>query len=114
MTAFYVTLIVFAVVGAAQVAAMPVGATGRTVAWLSPLLPAATWTTQFDAASATGSLRRMNGPATSKSTRARKTQCFSRPRPSSDWSTGQGTDRDQLVQASVAGVVVEVAAHRSP
>ena len=32
------------------------------------------------------------------------------PPPSSDWSTGLETDRTQLVQASVAGVVVEVAA----
>ena len=110
MTAFHVTLIVLDVVAAAQLAAVPVGAAGRTVAWLSPLLPAAGCTAQFDAASATGSPRRMHGPATSKRTSERETQCFSRPRPSSDRSTGLETDGDQLVQASVAGVVVEVAA----
>lgn len=52
VTAFHVTLIVFEVAGAAKLAATPAGAEGRTVAWLSPLLPAPMWAIQFVAGSA--------------------------------------------------------------
>ena len=52
----------------------------------------------------------MSGPPTRLRMREREAQRHSCPRTPSDGSILNETDRDQLVQASVAGVVVDVAA----
>ena len=112
VTADQLTLMVLDVVGAAQAADTPVGADGSTWAWDSPLLPAATWTTQLPAAPAPVTVHgSSNVRATAVRARARgRAPCFTSCSPPSCASDRQNHETvDQAVQASVAGVVVEVA-----
>ena len=110
--AVQVTLIVFDVVGAAQLSLTPVGADGRACACASPEVTAAAWTTQLPAAHAPvtvqGSRNVRAAPVSARARgRAHRFTSCSPPSPASDRRNHETVD--QLVQASVAGVVVEVA-----
>ena len=104
-------MIVLLDAGLVQAAAGLAGAAGRTLAFPSPELVEATWTTQLDAASTAGAITRQLSTAASISGRRGSGE------PRGSRSLGRQADRrsvgspiDQLVQESVAGVVVDVAA----
>jgi hypothetical protein len=115
VTAVQLTLIVFAVVGAAHAAVTPIGADGTVCEWDSPELAVCSVTIQFVAAQASPVPVTRSRPTSAIGAATRRVPrlpftrfllvaCPIRPR------LAQETKMDQLVQLSVAGVVVELAA----
>ncbi len=110
MTAPQPTLTVAAVVGAAHTAVMLPGAAGSALACASPALVVATWTSQLVAAQAEPVTVNEQSAAVGSENDEASCESHDPGSPRRSLPASGGDERDQLVQASVAGLVVDVAA----